>query len=197
MRHDLQLTGHAFRLRPVDETDAEFIVDLRERSGKFLHRGARSTNEQLTWLARYFERAGDYYFVVETADRRRREGLVGLYDLDPKNRTAEWGRWVLEPGSNAALESALLIYRCAFIELALEGVRCRTLAENERVVAFHDNCGLERGPAPIWIEHDGERRPAIVHTLLRDGWPHLMARLDRLAARFAGARQTRSSAVAP
>jgi RimJ/RimL family protein N-acetyltransferase len=190
------LSGHAFRLRPVDETDAEFIVDLRGRAGTFLHRGAKSTTEQLTWLACYFERPGDYYFVVETADQRRREGLVGLYDLDPQNCTAEWGRWVLEPGSNAAVESALLIYRCAFVELALEGVRCRTLVENERVVAFHDNCGLERGPSPIWIEHDGERRPAIVHTLLRHGWPHLMGRLDRLATRFARAGQTRSSAVA-
>ena len=27
MRHDLHLVGHAYRLRPVDEQDADFIKD--------------------------------------------------------------------------------------------------------------------------------------------------------------------------
>lgn len=189
MRHDLLVPGYAFRLRPVDETDAAYIVDLRGRSGRFLNRGAASTTEQLAWLASYFERAGDFYFVVETLDEGKREGLVGIYGLDPQKRRAEWGRWVLEPGSSAAIESALLVYRCAFDELALECVQCRTLADNLKVVSFHASCGLEHSPAPVLIERDGERRLAVEHTLSRRNWPPVMARLAGLAARVAVARQ--------
>jgi hypothetical protein len=78
VRHDLHLVGHAYRLRPVDEQDADFIVDLRRRAGRFLNRGATSRADQLMWLTDYFEREGDLYFVVESTVDQRREGLLGL-----------------------------------------------------------------------------------------------------------------------
>ena len=188
MRHDLQVSGHAFRLRPVDEQDADFIVDLRRRGGRFLNQGAASIAEQIVWLSEYFERAGDFYFVVESMSDQRREGLLGLYDYDPLGRAAEWGRWVLEPDSNAAVESALLIYRCAFERLSIERVWCRTLAENRTVIAFHESCGLVREADLVTIEHNGEMLPAVVHTLTRAEWPSVKTRLDHLASRFAARR---------
>jgi len=191
MRHNLLLSGHAFRLRPVGEQDADFIVDLRHRGGRFLNQGAGSTAEQLDWLSEYFARIGDFYFVVESLSDHRREGLLGLYDYDPRGRSAEWGRWVLEPDSNAAVESALLIYRCAFEQLSIERVWCRTLAENRRVIAFHESCGLAREAELETIEHNGEMLPAVVHTLTRAEWPSVRARLDRLASRFATRRVAR------
>ena len=188
MRHDLNVPGHAFRLRPVVEHDADFIVDLRRRAGRFLNRGAASKAEQLAWLAEYFERTGDFYFVVESTSDARREGLLGLYGLDARNRTAEWGRWILEPTSSAAVESALLIYCCAFERLGLERVWCRTLVENRQVIAFHESCGLARAAELATIEHNGELLPAVVHTLTRTEWPSVRTRLDQLASRFAARR---------
>jgi len=189
VRHDLHLVGHAYRLRPVDEQDADFIVDLRRRAGRFLNRGATSRADQLMWLTDYFEREGDLYFVVESTADQRREGLLGLYDFDDRNKSAEWGRWVLEPTSSAAVESALLIYRCAFDELGLERVWCRTLSENRSVIAFHDSCGLGRAADLATIEHNGELLPAVVHNLTRAAWPSVMLRLDHLANRFAARRR--------
>ena len=198
MRHDIHLPGYAFRLRPVREADASYIVDLRGRAGEYLNRGALSEDAQLRWLVRYFERADDYYFVVESSDGARREGLVGVYDLSAARAEAEWGRWVLEPGSNGAVESALLVYRCAFERLRLERVRCRTLAANAAVVAFHDSCGLVRAAEEVMIEHNGGRSPAVEHALSRTAWPRTAERLERLARRFAttaarGARGTNAS----
>jgi len=194
----MHLPGFAFRLRPVREADAPYIVDLRRRAGGFLNRGAQSEDAQLQWLVRYFERAGDYYFVVESSDGIRREGLVGVYDMSAAGDEAEWGRWVLEPGSNAAVESALLVYRCAFERLGLTRVRCRTLAANTAVVAFHDSCGLARAAEETIIEHNGERCAAVEHVLSRTDWPRARARLDTLARRFAataarGPRPTNAS----
>jgi RimJ/RimL family protein N-acetyltransferase len=187
VRHELHLVGYAFRLRPVAESDAAFIANLRQRRGRFLNQGASSTAGQLEWMARYFRRAGDFYFVIEALDGDRREGLVGIYGLDPQIREAEWGRWVLEPGSSAAVESALLVYRCAFDKLALERVWCRTLADHLQVISFHDSCGLERLPGIVTIDHDGAPSAAVEHRLTRNDWPHIHARLESLAVRAAGA----------
>lgn len=167
------------------ETDAAHIVDLRAWAGRYLNRTAADIDAQITWLNAYFARAGDYYFVVETIDGRCREGLIGLYDVKRPEGTGEWGRWILEPGSNAAIESALLIYRFVFETLALENVCCRTLCANEKVAAFHDSCGLARRGDPVTIEHDGRPSPAIEHRLHRTRWPTVNRRLERLASRFA------------
>jgi RimJ/RimL family protein N-acetyltransferase len=185
LRHDFHLTGHAFRLRPVEEQDAAFIVALRQNASRFLNVGPASAAEQLAWLTRYFERQGDFYFVVEAIRRNTREGLIGLYDVDFRNGTAQWGRWVLNAGSSGAIESAMLVYRFAFDELQLTQVKCRTLADNFSVIAFHDSCGLQRTGAPVMIEFDGQQRPAIEHALPRGEWPQVMQRLDRLARRIA------------
>jgi RimJ/RimL family protein N-acetyltransferase len=190
LRHDAHIAGYAFGLRPVAESDAAYIVDLRSRAGKYLNRAANTIERQTTWLHAYFARADDYYFVVETIDGRHREGLIGIYDVR-LGVAGEWGRWVIEPASNSAVESALLLYRFAFEELSLEQVCCRTLCTNAKVVAFHDSCGLARAPDAVTIDHDLLPARAIEHRLHRAEWPKVMLRLDRLASRFA-ATATRS-----
>jgi RimJ/RimL family protein N-acetyltransferase len=189
--------GHAFRLRPVELSDAALIVELRARSGAFLNPGASTVAGQIAWLEDYFERGGDFYFVVERADRTQAEGMVGLYGMDEDQRTAEWGRWVLRPGSSAAVESALLVYRCAFERLALERVRCRTLADNLKVVAFHDSSGLARAHVPVSIQHGGRQVPGVLHTLARQDWESVRQRLEPLAARVASAVRRSASPPAP
>ena len=184
MRHDLRIAGRAYRLRPIEESDADYIVQLRANR-PFLNAGATTTDEQRAWLGCYFERKHDFYFVIEASRDGAREGLVALYDVDVSARTGEWGRWVLRNGSNAAVESALLVYRCAFERLRLDNVRCRTLCDNVKVVAFHDSCGLRRASGPVMIEHDGQPRPGVEHRVSREEWPRVEARLERLAARFA------------
>ena len=166
-------------------SDAGFIVDVRAPAGRFLNHGAATIAEQREWLEAYFDRPGDFYFVVESANGDRPEGLVGLYAMDARERTAEWGRWVIRPGSSAAVESALLIYRCAFECLALERVWCRTLADNDKVLAFHDACGLMRAPEPLTLEHNGRRVPGVLHALSRQEWALVRSRLEPLAARVA------------
>jgi RimJ/RimL family protein N-acetyltransferase len=187
VRHDIRLEGHAFRLRPVEEQDAHYIVALRTQRAQFLNRGATSVAQQHEWLARYFERAGDYYFVVERIDDASPQGLAGIYDVDRTSRSAEWGRWVIEPRSSAAVESALLVYRCAFGPLALASIRCRTLCANAQVVAFHDSCSIPRSDRAVVVERDGKHGAGIEHVLRVDAWPAVEARLDGLAVRAARA----------
>ncbi len=181
------MRGHAFALRPVTTADAAFIVDLRSAQGLFLNRGARSEVAQREWIERYFERSDDYYFVVCRNADGEAEGLAGMYDVDDIAQDAEWGRFILRSGSSAAVETALLVYRCAFDAMGLQRIHCRTLIDNVQVVAFHDSCGLARRDRPVVIEHDGQQCEAIEHRLSRAGWPAVRERLDRVASRVAAA----------
>lgn len=181
--------GAAFRLRPVALSDAGFIVGLRQASDRtrYLHRVGPDVAEQEAWLARYLGREGDYYFIIERKRTGEPEGTIGLYDVSPDGRTAEWGRWVIAEASPAALESAYLIYRFAFEGLGLDVVYCRTVADNARVVSFHDSMGLEMaGRLPAHFELDGVRHDAVEHQLTRAAWEALKPALETKVTRLAG-----------
>jgi RimJ/RimL family protein N-acetyltransferase len=137
---------------------------------------------QVEWLSRYYERAGDWYFVIEGISDGQPEGLVSLYDLSADGLTAEWGRWILRPSSLAAVESAWLIYRCAFECLELMEVYCRTVALNESVVSFHDSCGISRKSLlPNHFEMNGRAVDAIEHRVSFAEWSEIRLRLGGLA----------------
>jgi RimJ/RimL family protein N-acetyltransferase len=184
MDHDIHVTGHAFRIRPVCDEDADFIVTLRTTPAlsRYINPGAQTVEAQLSWLDSYYKRAGDYYFVLERQSNGLSEGLISIYDQTPDGESAEWGRWVIQPSSFGATESALLIYRCAFEHLGLERIYCRTLAENSKTVSFHDTCGLSsRGELQSYVHLGGQAHDAIEHTLYRSEWPAVLMRLERRA----------------
>lgn len=184
MRHNLTLEGHAFRLRPVTDADAGRIVELRgdPALNRYLHAGATRIEDQLVWLASYYDRPGDYYFAIESCADGRFEGLVAIYDIDSDTKSGEWGRWILRRGSLAAVESAWLIYRIGFDLLKLECVQCRTVADNAGVVSFHDSCGIAtRRLLPGHFTLGGHTYDAIEHRVDRDAWTVIKQRLDKLA----------------
>lgn len=184
MQHGHVIEGAAFRLRPVVAADAEFIVALRNAPAlaRWLHSGAPDAAAQRAWLAGYEQRPGDFYFVVETREGSKPEGLIAVYDVDCSTRSAEWGRWVLRPGSLAAVESAWLIYRFAFEVLGLQSLHCRTVADNEAVVSFHDSCGLaEKRLLPDAVELHGAKHDLVEHTLRAAAWIDVEPQLARLA----------------
>lgn len=181
MKHAIFEEGFAFRLRPVRREDAPLIVELRrdpERT-RFLNAIPLTIAAQEDFLDRYFERPGDYYFVIEERASGRAEGLIGMYDLEA--RTAQYGRWVLRPGSLAAVESILMLYRIGFESFDLQEVYGRTVKNNTRVVSFHDSCGLQRRPCPVSVELHGQVEEFVEHVLTRSRWPLVRDKLTRLA----------------
>lgn len=190
MRHELHIEGHAFRLRPIADRDAAFVVELRTnpRLNRYLHAGATQVDEQLTWLGRYYEREGDYYFVVERLDSGASEGLISIYDIDATALSGYWGRWVLKPNSLASVESVYLMFRMAFEQLRLRCVYSRTVGENEKVVSFHDSysCGkAERRLLPKHFQLGGRSLDGIEHRVSRASWGDMSPQLDELAKKIA------------
>ncbi len=163
MKHNYTMDGFCYRLRPIKLSDAQFVVDTRledQERNRFIHRISPDVSLQEKWLEDYFQREGDCYFIVENRLTRNPEGLIAFYDIcDGK---AEWGRWVMRKDSLAASESVDLLYRIAFEKAGLSELYCRTLAENESVVSFHNSIGEHtRRVIPEAFELDGKQCDAI------------------------------------
>jgi RimJ/RimL family protein N-acetyltransferase len=182
-RHDLTASGYRFRLRPLQVTDAAFVVKLRRDPtlSRYINPTSPSEADQRAWTEAYLLRDNDYCFVVEDAVNGEREGTISTYNVDPVARQGEMGRWILRPGSFAAPESALLAYRLAFESLGLRRVYCRTLRDNEHVVSFHRSSGLvEAGPAPA-VVLDGTSHEAVEQYVTDKSWPDVERALERSA----------------
>lgn len=190
MNHDVVIEGPTYRIRPVRVDDAAIMVEIRTGDplrSRYMNPTSPDVSKQEVYLRSYLERDGDAYFMVEHAGTSEPEGLVAIYDIgDVAPGWAEWGRWVLRPGSAAATESAWLVYRAAFEALELDLVYCRTVAANESVVSFHDSCGLERhATLTDYVTIGDVTYDSVEHRADRDAWPRIDKRLGRIVERFA------------
>jgi RimJ/RimL family protein N-acetyltransferase len=143
VKHSIRVEGEAFRLRPVSADDAAFIIKLRidPELGKHLHATSPSVDDQIAWTQRYYEREGDWYFIVEQVSNGESHGAVAIYNHKDVDASAEWGRWILKRGSLAALESVSLVYDTGFDRLGLTLMYSRTEEVNRPVVSFHASLG--------------------------------------------------------
>jgi RimJ/RimL family protein N-acetyltransferase len=143
VKHSIRVDGEAFRLRPISTDDAAFIIKLRTdpELGKYLHATSSSVADQIAWTHRYYERQGDWYFIVEQVSNGESHGAVAIYNYEAANASAEWGRWILKRGSLAALESVSLVYDAGFDRLGLTLMYSRTEDANQPVVSFHTSLG--------------------------------------------------------
>lgn len=188
VRHDIQVRGYAFGLRPVHLDDAAFILSLRTdpELSRYINPTSDSLKDQRAWMQRYFARANDYYWIVTRSETKEPEGAVALYNVDYASHLGEWGRWVLRKGSLAAVESASLVYRAAFEVLNLRRIYCRTVLANRSVVSFHASCGLETSvDAGLRVRLRGTDHEVVEQFLTADRWPLVKRVVDERACAVA------------
>ena len=147
MDHKYVVEGLGYRLRPVSIEDAQYIINVRqddlERS-KHIHAITGKLEDEENWIRNYLEREGDYFFIIENRFTDKPEGTVAIF-FD-EDGSVEWGRWIINKGSLAALESSYLIYRFGFEYLNVDDICCRTNAENKPVISYHNSVGsITRG----------------------------------------------------
>jgi RimJ/RimL family protein N-acetyltransferase len=143
MRHDIYLEGFDLRLRPVRMEDAAFIVWLRNLDyvkGK-VGDSAIDVAGQEAWLRTYFEREGDYYFVVETRGGIPL-GIHGIYDVRGTN--AEQGRNIVRPEVFAGVPAGILATDLAFGKLKLIELRATAVSTNLTVHSLLRKSGFKQ-----------------------------------------------------
>jgi len=142
MNHSLKAEGFGVRIRPVRLNDAKFIVWLRNldyvrgRVGD----SAVDVASQEAWLKKYFDREGDYYFIVETLGGIPL-GTHGIYDV--QGTSAEKGRHIIRPEVMAGVPAALLVTDLAFNELGLSELRSNSVSTNLPVHSLHRKSGFK------------------------------------------------------
>jgi RimJ/RimL family protein N-acetyltransferase len=181
MQHKLQAEAFWVRLRPVRMDDAPFIVWLRNLDHAKGRVGDSATDaaSQERWLKAYFDRPGDYYFIIETAGGIA-VGAYGIYDL--KASSAESGRWVIRPDVPAAIPNAMLAFDIAFDRLDLTELRVTTVSTNRPMLSLNRKLGFRQTGITKNAQLIGGQAVDLVHFLLdRNDWPKVRADILPLA----------------
>ena len=132
------------RLRPVRLEDAAFIVWLRNQEHVKGRVGDSATDVagQEAWLKKYFTRAGDYYFILETPGGIPL-GTHGIYDVT--GTSAEKGRQIMRGEvMGAGVPAAVLATDLAFEKLGMTELRSNCVSTNLAVHSLHRKSGFKQ-----------------------------------------------------
>ncbi len=139
-----RVMGKTLTFRDAQVQDAAFILSLRTDANKsrYLSVVSGELAEQEAWLVRYAQSNDQAYFIIEYQDAPI--GTVRLYD--PQGQSFCWGSWILHSSrpSQAAMESALMVYAYAVDHLGFKSAHFDVRKGNERVWQFHERFGAVR-----------------------------------------------------
>ncbi|MCT7574646.1 GNAT family N-acetyltransferase [Aliarcobacter butzleri] len=131
-------------LRFVEESDAQFILNLRTKEkAKYLSKTDNNLDNQINWIKNYKNREKDgkeFYFVIENKENVR-IGLVRAYKIEDDSATS--GSWIMIdncPIENI-VESNLLIYEFIFEHLKKDRLLFDVRKDNKKVWRFHKSYG--------------------------------------------------------
>lgn len=146
MKGQQSATAFGVLLRAVETTDAAFVVQQRRhaRARAFLGDTPAELPPQQQWIVQQQQRPNDWYYICENVHGVRL-GTIGLYNFTSDG--AEWGRFVIRPGSKAAPAALLLVLRFAWKQFGLQQVVCTTVASNVKAIAFYERAGFVRDHA--------------------------------------------------
>jgi len=144
LRKAARVVGKTLNFRDATVDDAAFILALRTDSEKSRYLSAVSGElaEQVAWLVRYAHTDNQAYFIIEY--QANPIGTIRLYD--PQGESFCWGSWILHSSrpSQAAMESALMVYAYAVDHLGFKAAHFEVRKGNERVWQFHERFGAVR-----------------------------------------------------
>lgn len=144
IRKAKRVMGRTLSFRNATVADAAFILSLRidNNKSRYLSAVSADLSAQQTWLKGYEDSQGQAYFIIEYQDEPI--GTVRLYDAQQESFC--WGSWILKDGkpSQAAMESALMVYSYAVDVLGFQATHFDVRKGNERVWKFHERFGAQR-----------------------------------------------------
>ena len=132
------IIGKNIDLRTVEIRDAEFILSLRldPELNKYISAVENDIEKQREWIKICMEDKDQWYFIVQ--DKKKESvGTIRIYDI--KGDSFCWGSWIIKPEarSYASLESVVLLYKYAFLELGFNKSHFDVRNDNTKVISFH------------------------------------------------------------
>jgi RimJ/RimL family protein N-acetyltransferase len=102
---------------------------------------ATDVASQEAWLRTYFDRLGDYYFVVETSEGVPL-GTCAIYDV--VGTCAETGRFIMRPDVAAAVPTSILSFDLAYNQMGLTELRATSVVSNLKVHSYLRRVGFRQ-----------------------------------------------------
>lgn len=140
MVYEQGFKGKTMYLRPVEISDAEFLVKIRndKEMTKYLHPVSLSVEREREWIARQRNRQGDYFFMICGLDGSAL-GAIRLSGI--ANGSGEVGSLVSYGNSVQNIEAELYITDFAFNIIGLSYLRGYTCIANRAVISYHKKLG--------------------------------------------------------
>lgn len=173
-------TRYGLYYRLVNESDAEFIVRLRndEKLGKYIHSSCVDAESQKEWIREYKLREAeglDYYFIFYKDGKR--VGLNRIYKIHDGIFTT--GSWLFdkEASFECSALASVIGREIAFDELgfefedAFDGVHI----DNKKVIKFNHMMGLKDGS-----HFQDEKGEYISQSLTKDDFHNHKTRMLKL-----------------
>lgn len=131
---------YGIRVRLISESDAEFILALRQgERARFLSKTEGDVETQREWIRNYKQREEDgveFYFVAEDEDGTR-YGTTRLYNFDATSFTT--GSWLFSKDApqGMAIKTDIIGREIAFEELGFTLCRFDVMKDNKSVIRYH------------------------------------------------------------
>ncbi|MCL5265013.1 MAG: GNAT family N-acetyltransferase [Chloroflexi bacterium] len=169
------LEGNTVNLRPIERSDLHNMVVWRNKSRvlrAFFSQRSLTMSEQERWYEEYCRREEDTLFIVETKEGKP-IGTVGLSNIDPVNRSAEFGRLMIgeddELGKSYASDATRTLVRFGFVELSLNRIWLEVFAWNQQAIILYGRCGFwQEGVKRQAILAGGVFHDVVLMSVLRD-----------------------------
>lgn len=141
---DFTIERYGIQVRLVNESDAEFLVELRTDTKRAAYISSTNSDvqKQIDWIREYKERESvgeEFYFHITSEGKAA--GVIRLYHIDDKQ--FEVGSIVMMLGTSAAcvLATTIIAKEVAFEMLGLEIEKSEAYVNNKQVVKFQKSWG--------------------------------------------------------
>lgn len=169
------LSSDRIQLRAIEESDLQIISVWRsnpEVYEYFYEYLPISARQQKNWYERQLADSSEINLVVSKSDRSP-IGTVSIYNIDRRNRKAEWGRLVIGDVSartgGVGAEVEVLVLEYCFEHLNLHKLYCEVLSSNVKVVSLHKKFGFsEEGVLRSHVFKSGTYEDVVVMSMLED-----------------------------
>lgn len=134
-------------LRPLERDDADRILDWRNREevSRWMYTDHKITPEEHAgWIERVLADESYRYWIMQVDSTP--VGLVGLYDIDLRNRRCVWAFYIAEDAARGKGVGSFVEYeilRIVFDELGLNKLCCEVILGNEPVKGMHESFGFK------------------------------------------------------
>ena len=146
--NNLICLGDKVTLRIIEEKDAEFILQLRnkEELKKYISETNISLEQQKEWIKKYKEREiknKEFYFIIENKNKIPC-GTVRIYDI--KENSCTWGSFILDKTrpEGASYETILLSTNFIKYVLGIKNIYLDVRKENLKAIHIYEKFGFKR-----------------------------------------------------